>query len=162
MGELLATFSIAEIIMFLVLFATALKGVITFWDWAVDRLRKIFNKQTQREADQAEILNKIEEVGKEVSEIKGEICDIKKRINENDKKTEVLIHSDKDDIKAWITERHHYYCYELGRIDDYGLDCMERRFAHYVAEGGNSYVHTLMEDVRRLPKVSAEKLTINK
>ena len=25
---------------------------------------------------------------------------------------QLLINSDKDDIKAWITEKHHYYCYE--------------------------------------------------
>ena len=26
----------------------------------------------------------------------------------------VLLASDKDDIKSWITEKHHYFCYEKG------------------------------------------------
>jgi hypothetical protein len=36
--------------------------------------------------------------------------------------------SDKDSIKAFITKEHHYFCYEKGWIDDYNLDCLEKRF----------------------------------
>lgn len=65
-----------------------------------------------------------------------------------------LTASDKDDIKAWITEKHHHFCYEIKYIDDYSLDCIEKRYAHYVDEGGNSFIRTLMEEIRNLPKVS--------
>ena len=63
----------------------------------------------------------------------------------------------KDDIKSWLVEKHHYFCYEKGYIDDYSLDCMERRYRHYADEGGNSYAATLMAEVRALPKMSMMK-----
>ena len=36
-----------------------------------------------------------------------------------------------DDIKSWITEKHHYYCYSQEWIDDYSLDCIERRYKQF-------------------------------
>ena len=65
----------------------------------------------------------------------------------------MLIESDKDDIKAWLTQQHHYFCFQKGYIDDYSLDCMEKRYKHYADEGGNSFVATLMSEVRALPKM---------
>jgi len=64
----------------------------------------------------------------------------------------LLIESDIDDIKQSLTKDHHYFCYKLKSIDDYSLDCMERRYSHYKEEGGNSFVQTLMEEVRALPR----------
>lgn len=76
-----------------------------------------------------------------------------KKIGEQLTKTlDILFESDKDDIKSWIVEKHHFYCYEKGYIDDQMMDCLERRYSHYLDEGGNSYIHTLMEELRRLPR----------
>ena len=78
-------------------------------------------------------------------------------MEETKKTMSILLASDKDDIKSWITEKHHYFCYEKKVIDDYSLDCIEKRYQHYVDEGGNSYVATLMREIRALPKVSMLK-----
>jgi hypothetical protein len=37
-------------------------------------------------------------------------------------------------------------------IDDFSLNCLEKRYEHYLAEKGNSFVHNLMDDLRALPK----------
>ena len=74
---------------------------------------------------------------------------------------ELLTQSDKDDIKAWITEKHHYFCYEKGQIDDYSLDCIEKRYSHYKDEGGNSFIDDLMNDLRSLKKTSGLRLINN-
>lgn len=73
-------------------------------------------------------------------------------INKLNKSIELLTASDKDDIKAYITREHHYFCYKIGYIDDYNLDCIEKRYSHYKDEGGNSFISTLMEELRALPK----------
>ena len=39
MIELLAKYSLSEIAAFLITFALAIKGVISFYDWATERLR---------------------------------------------------------------------------------------------------------------------------
>ena len=46
-------------------------------------------------------------------------------------KIDMLIDSDKDAIKSYITKEHHYYCYQVGWIDDFSLDCLEKRYQHY-------------------------------
>lgn len=55
-------------------------------------------------------------------------------------KIDMLIDSDKDAIKSYITREHHYFCYQIGWIDDFSLDCLERRYQHYHEEGGNSFI----------------------
>ena len=68
------------------------------------------------------------------------------------KKIDMLINSDKDAIKSYITKEHHYFCYEVGWIDDFNMDCLERRYSHYADEGGNSFICGFMEQLRALPK----------
>lgn len=73
-------------------------------------------------------------------------------IDKLSKKVDILMKSDRDAIKAFITREHHYFVYQRGWIDDYSLDCIERRYTHYNEQGGNSFIQTLMTDLRNLPK----------
>lgn len=66
-----------------------------------------------------------------------------------------LIESDKDAIKSWITRMHHELM-EIGWVDDYSLQCIEARFAHYQKFGGNSFALDLMTDIRALPHTPPE------
>ena len=70
----------------------------------------------------------------------------------------LLVESDKDNIKSWIVEKHHHFCYEVGAIDYFSLESIERRFDHYQAEEGNSYVATLVEELKALPKIENESI----
>lgn len=63
---------------------------------------------------------------------------------------QLLIDSDKDAIKAWITRCHHELI-KQGWVDDYMLECIEARFGHYQQENGNSFVEDLMKEIRALP-----------
>lgn len=69
----------------------------------------------------------------------------------------MLIESDKESIKAYATERHHFFVYEQGWIDNYSLECLERRFVIYQHENGNSFVEGLMDEIRALPKQPPEQ-----
>jgi hypothetical protein len=64
----------------------------------------------------------------------------------------MLIESDKDDIKSFITKEHHYYVEQKKWIDKFSLDCIEKRYKHYKDEGGNSFIEDLMGELRKLPK----------
>lgn len=81
-----------------------------------------------------------------------ELEDIRKQLGSIEQAVNLLISSDKDDIKQSLTKDHHYFCYKLKSIDDYSLDCMEKRYSHYKDEGGNSFVKILMQEVRALPR----------
>lgn len=63
----------------------------------------------------------------------------------------------KESIKAYVTERHHFFVYEHGWIDDYSMECLERRFLIYQHEHGNSFVEGLMDEIRALPKQPPEQ-----
>lgn len=150
MAELITNYSWSEIILFVIAFAAAIKGVVTFWDWGKDRLRKVYDKEDKIEEIKSLIVENTKQMN-EFSNIQAQTIDEIQHLKEN---ITNLTASDKDDIKAWITEKHHYFCYEIKYIDDYSLDCIEKRYAHYVDEGGNSFISTLMEEIRNLPKVS--------
>ena len=150
MAELITNYSWSEIILFVIAFAAAIKGVVTFWDWGKDRLRKVYDKEDKIEEIKSLIVENTKQMN-EFSNIQAQTIDEIQHLKEN---ITNLTASDKDDIKAWITEKHHHFCYEIKYIDDYSLDCIEKRYAHYVDEGGNSFISKLMEEIRNLPKVS--------
>jgi ABC-type multidrug transport system fused ATPase/permease subunit len=157
MKELLETFSLEQTILFVVLLCFAIKEIITFADWATSRV----NSQVKKANNYEELKDQIQELNTTLIENLNEIHTLMSASKENQEKMQatidLLIESDKDDIKSWITEKHHYFCYEKGYIDDYNLDCMEKRYKHYISEHGNSFVGELMNEVRALPKVSKNK-----
>lgn len=139
--QLFSQFSLGQILIIIVLLGLSAKGVITFFDWVKERLFRLSNKQLKSRKTNEQIKNQEETIN-----------NLKRDIEKIQKSIDTLIESDKEDIKAWITEKHHHYCYDKKYIDDYTLDCLERRFTRYEAEGGNSFVHNLMEDLRNLPR----------
>jgi hypothetical protein len=58
--KLLTNYSVSELIIIFIAFALTIKGLITFYDWAADRVRKIFKKQSKQEQEKQEIVNKID------------------------------------------------------------------------------------------------------
>jgi hypothetical protein len=156
MLQLLESYSISEIIIFFIVFCLAIKEAITFYDWTKTRLQQGYNKNLKEKEDKDSLrteLNKVEDsFHKKEKEMSEGFKRINEQINDLSEKINLLIVSDKDDIKAFITREHHYFCYQKKWIDDYSLDCIERRYEHYRQEKGNSFVESLMEELRELPK----------
>lgn len=151
MATLLTTFSIQEILVFIVLFAVAVKGVVSFLDWAYARLRKIFIKEQKQQNDSQQIELRFEKDETRVEELAGEHVKFNNDISEIKTVIKNLERMDKNDIKAWLTEKHHHFT-DKGWVDDYSLDCIEHRYQDYIALGGNSFIKNLMKEIRALPK----------
>ena len=152
MINLLSTYSIGEIIIFLVIIAIAIKELITLIDWFKELIKKHFNKENTPLSLFQELDKKNKKQDEKIEEIITLQKDFQSSIQTIVSQLQILMDSDKDAIKAFITKEHHYFCYEKGWIDDYNLDCLEKRFNHYQAENGNSFVEALMEEVRALPR----------
>ena len=102
-------------------------------------------KQLEQEEQRISSLEKLEQNNEDsIQQAKTDVEEIKQNVS-------LLIDSDKDDIRAWITDKYHYFM-KLKYIDDFTLDCLERRFKSYKQEGGNTYVDSMMEELRRLPR----------
>ena len=140
MLDLLENYSLTDIAIFIVMLAFAIKGVVDFYDWAKNRITKTTNKQQLIEELHQKMINTLKLHNEQIDKMAKSIS--------------ILIESDKDDIKAWITEKHHYFCYDLGYIDDYNLQCIEARYRHYKEEKGNTFIDGFMTDIRGLSVVS--------
>ena len=151
MAALLKEFDLSQILVFIVLLAAAIKGVISFFDWAKERVtQKVHSDDIPANLDKK--IDKLFDYNhKEIEHLKKEDAKLQERLNNLNTKIDVLLESDKDDIKAWITEQYYKFT-KQGSIDSYSLDCIERRYDHYKQENGNSFIKTLMEEIRTLPK----------
>lgn len=161
MEELLTKYTLTEIILFIFVFATSLKGFFTLWDYFYDKIKRHFKEETEEEQGKIDITKQLTDISAQIENINVQHTldrqELIKKIDETNATISVLLASDKDDIKSWITEKHHYFCYECKCIDYQSLDCIEKRYRHYVDEGGNSFVADLMKEIRALPKVSMLK-----
>lgn len=172
MINLLEKYSLSEILMFLAIFAVAIKEFIQFVDWAKKKIEEI-GQEELIDQKQQEILDEYDEAiknnDKRIELLENQISALSDRVNtlENNVQTlstklntldiignklDILLSSDMENIKSYITEKHHYFCYQKGWIDDYSLECCENRFKYYKKEGGNSFISTLMDELRALPK----------
>ena len=152
MIELLQHYSLSDILMFTIFLALAVKSLISFFDWAYDRLKKAFNKEHCKLSEKEELERRLQHGSEVMTTLKVNQEATDKILNDLSAKIDMLIDSDKDDIKSYITREHHYFCYQVGWIDDFSLDCLERRYQHYADEGGNSFIEGFMSELRALPK----------
>lgn len=175
MLELLTTYQISDILIFIVILALAAKEFISFIDWIkkkVDSFKqeeildqkeqdKIDSYDAKLKANSDRILSlenrmsgleqRIEKTEKEFQTFLKQQSEINDNLLALVKKVNILLESDKEDIKAYVTEKHHFYIHQ-GWIDDFTLECIEKRFQCYKEEDGNSFVENLVNDLRKLPR----------
>lgn len=139
------TYSLTQIIIFIILSALAVKEFINLIDWFLNRGEKYFKNKNKEE-------DKFAKYEEEIKALKENQEKMSESINKLSANVELLIDSDKDDIKSFITKEYHYFVEEKGWIDKFSFDCIEKRFNHYKDEGGNSFIEDLMNELRQLPK----------
>ena len=147
MNDLITNYSTQELITFLVVFAIAFKAVVSFFEWLYHWLREKFGKKDPVEDMEGKV-NKLFAIQEEQDE------QMKMMRNAID----ILLSSDKNSIKSWIVEKHHHFCYEIKAIDYFSLKSIERRYELYQQESGNSYIATLMEELKALPKIETSDI----
>ena len=98
------------------------------------------------------ILAENEKVSIEIrNQNKKEINKILEQLENQQKILNLLVESDKDDIKGWIIQQYHFFTAK-GSIDDFSRDTIEKRASHYFEEGGNSYIEDILAQIRQLPQ----------
>lgn len=152
MEALLKAYSLQDILIFMVLLAIAIKGAISFFDWAKERLGRVYKKEYAETKNQEDLDVKLQQESVAIQKLEKNQAEMMTTMEKLSNKIDALIDSDKDDIKSFLVKEHHYFCYQRGWIDDYSLDCCEKRYKHYVQEGGNSFIKDMMNEIRDLPK----------
>lgn len=75
---------------------------------------------------------------------------LRENLNNVNEKTDLLIESDKESIKAMIIDTY-YECKDKKYIEVYKLQSLEPLYDKYLQENGNTFIGQLMADLRKLP-----------
>ena len=161
MIELLSTLTLTQAFIYLTLMAIAAKEILTLKDFFKQKMDNKYNTENTEKQQIDNILNEIKDLKEEFTKQETEYKKLRDHIEEfsvdweqKDEETQkilnMLIKSDMDSIKSFIVKEHHHFIEEQW-IDDFSLDTIEKRYTHYKAEGGNSYITDLMKDLRKLP-----------
>lgn len=146
--ELLTEFSLEQVFLFLVLFFAVVKFLGEVFDWFYKKAKSYFGEQEEEQDKQQDIINRLERIEKKADARDVEFREMKESI--------VLIQDRlQDSTRSYIIDKYHYYYDEVGAIDEAALQDLERRFMYYKNGGGDSFIEVRMNDLRRLPIVSA-------
>lgn len=156
-ASVLKDFPISEILLCIVGVLVLIKWIIEYFDWGHKRTKDKYDQEAERKKNIEDINEKLNQNSEDIKMLIEMQKQQNEKIEQQNLRIELLIDSDKDDIKAFITEKYHYFVEVKGWIDDYSLDCLERRFQHYKDENGNSFVADLMSEIKRLPKHPPQK-----
>lgn len=150
MASLLSSYSLTTILLVGIAIVFAIKEIIELIEFFQKRIKTKYEKDQQPKNDKEEILTKLDNLTIEVKNISSKQLTIETKIEEQQDILDLLIDSDKDQIKSAIVKDYHRFM-EKGWIDDFSMDALEKCFTHYRDEGGNTYVCDLMKDLRTLP-----------
>lgn len=154
-NQLFTNYSLIDVVFILFLTAFVLKEILQLIDFFRNRAKNKYDQQHQEQNNEEKILDKMEELEDQFATLYHDCTSsletIQKTQKEHEKTLNLLVASDKDDIKLNIVQQHHYFV-KQGYIDDFSMDAIEKRYDHYKAEGGNSYITDLMQELRKLPK----------
>lgn len=153
--DLLTNYSIIDVILILFMVAFFTKEALNLKDFFHGRAKAKYDEDQKESECTKKLMDKLEDLEDQVGffydETTSSLDKINKALKKHEETLDSLIQSDKDDIRLDIVKQHHYFT-NKGYIDDFSMDAIEKRYVHYKAAGGNSYITGLMNDLRLLPK----------
>lgn len=133
--DFLANYTVDEFIGYTVALLVLLVGLIKFFDYINVRFGLFETRKTKTQ-------NLLDSLNTKVDSLL-------EQSNAQEQSINILLESDMARIKGEILKEHSEHLLK-GTIDYKTLDYLQRQFKCYEAEGGNSYVHNLMQDLEEL------------
>lgn len=179
--DLFAQYSIESIIILTLSLIAALKAGSELINWLYSKLKNYFDYKSKEDIQREELLTGISDIKIAVNSINEKVSNLEKDINhlktsDNQQNKKIELASQKnqelidkmhivnerlqENARNVIIDKHHYFCYEVQAIDDFSLQSLERRYMYYKMAGGNSYIDSLMDEIRRLPIASLQNKKI--
>ena len=164
MTGLLEAYTLTQIIIFAIGLALAIKGGWDLVDFFKNKYKNRFNhdynlkkKEETLEQHYLDCKKQHDETMQQYDNLNNKLDGIVESIDDLTKRVDTLTESDMHDIKQSIVKDYHYFTEKQGWIDDFSMEVLEARFADYEDEGGNSFVESLMKEIRKLPKHPPQK-----
>lgn len=150
--ELLEQYTIPQIIAFIIGLVAMIKGAWDTIEYFKDKYKRKFNKDYDVKIKETKLESFYNKTQQRHEEIMAKIDKVSDSVDTLSKRMDKLTESDMHDIKQFIVKEYHYFTEQKGQIDDYSLDTILLRYADYKDEGGNSYIETLIDELKKLPK----------
>lgn len=113
--------------------------------------KKHVDGEIQRQQNEVNIEEEFKKLHERFDQIDKRLDDLETRMTNAEARLGDLTVSDMNDIKSWIVDQYHKFYVEQGWIDAFNADTIDKRYADYKKEGGNSYICTLIERLHSLP-----------
>lgn len=131
MMELLTTYTLEEIAVFIVLLGGALIGLWKALSYVNEELELIITKKMKNR-----------QIEKRLMEVEHQLC--------------ILLESDKSRIRGEIVREYRHFIRQ-NYIDAFSLDYLHQQYESYKTLKGNSYISQLMSDLDALPLAELSK-----
>ena len=145
-------YTIEDIIIAIIVIVSVAKTIATFVDWIKGKISNGKQEAVQQNQEMQNTLNNFSACKHNIEKIVRQMDSLTDKVDTIDEAVKDLTDSDKEDIKAYITNRYRYFVKDVGHIDEFTLDCIEKRYIRYKKEGGNSFIDELMTQIRALPR----------
>jgi len=152
--NLFSQYSIETLILLTISLGLAIKFVGELWEYFYNKVKKYFNYQSQKDQKHEEIIDGIGSIKEQIKSLKEENKNLNDKLASFDDKMDIMTERLQENTRSFIIDKHHYFCYTVGAIDDLNLQSLERHYLYYKASGGNSFIDGLMEDIRALPRLN--------
>lgn len=152
MANLLEKYDVQTVLIVIILFVIGLKQIFEGIEYFWKKIVAYFNEKNSSQQLSSNLETRLDAHEQKLQKLESTVDRSLNKLDSIIDKMNLLMESDKDDIKAYITKEYHYFTEQKGWIDDYSLDCLERRYKHYVSEGGNSFAEGCMDALRALPR----------
>lgn len=136
MNELLSSLTVADLLAFCGWFFAGLIAIIKGCDYLNNRFHLFKTGASENRETLQKTLQQVEEINEQVHHNREELL--------------ILLESDKNRTRSEIVKAYSHFS-EVGYIDWKSLDYLQQQYTAYKAEGGNSYVHDLMNRLEHLP-----------
>lgn len=158
MLDLFTGYSLSQIIIMTIGLSLAAKGCWELVDFFKSKYKAKFSHDYDKKKMEEQLDEKINKLFDNQNsfvttcqKFNDKLDEIQFKIDKANNRIDELTESDMYDIKYCIVQAYHYFVEEQGWIDDFSLSTLEARYKIYKMEGGNSFIHDLMSELRSLP-----------
>lgn len=154
--ELFSQYSIEVIILIIFMVGLSIKGFSELWDWFKKQFFDNFSKESAQNQRHQEIMENLNDLQLRNSameaRIETQLSQMDQRLTGVELRLEKSTARIQENTKSQLIDKHHHFCYNVKHISDADLEAIERRYLYYKSDGGDSYIDTLMDDIRSLPR----------
>ena len=178
---LLSSYSTGEVVAILIVSLLLVVAIARAAGFIWEKLKGYFGIKNEEAQWRSDLTHNVDGIKTDVKDMQQRIIDIEEKAdergarlakveeytkNDHEREKQIIDHNEKidimcskvqqrlqDDARWAFKDAYNYYYLRCGKIDEHSIEALESKYQHYKEAGGNSFVDTIMEQLRSLPIV---------